>query len=258
MKNLISELWEKRSLILLLSFNEVKLRYKNSLLGFLWSFLEPLLLLGVLYFIFVNIFQNSIPNYPLYLLLGLIIWYTFSRGTSMGLSSLIDRSGILKTIYFRREIVVLSTTLTSAIMFCFEFASFLVFLVIFQFAPPVTMLLLPLLIIDLLFLILGVSMILSVLYVYFRDIKFIWQVALQAGFFASPIFYTIDMLPEPLRNLMLLNPMSPILITAQNIVLYGTLPTVNTLIFLLVFPISILLVGLKLFDMKSKRIVEKF
>ena len=258
MVNLISELWENRNIIFLLSITDIKLKYKNSVLGFIWSFLEPLLMLGILYFVFSNIFKNNIENYPIYLLLGLIIWYMFSRGTTMGSSSLIDKSGILKTIYFRREIVVISSSITSLIMFCLEFLAFGMFLIIFQFVPPITILLLPLLIVDLFILTLGVSLILSILYVHLRDIKFIWQVVVQAGFFVSPIFYELEMLPESIRSIMLLNPMVPILITAQNLVLYNTLPTTNTLIFLLVFPIFILIIGAKLFSMKSKGIVEKF
>ena len=94
MVNLISELWENRNIIFLLSITDVKLKYKNSVLGFIWSFLEPLLMLGILYFVFSNIFKNNIENYPIYLLLGLIIWYMFSRGTTMGSSSLISKCGI--------------------------------------------------------------------------------------------------------------------------------------------------------------------
>jgi len=257
MKNLISEIWENRGLILHLAMTDVKLRYKNSVLGFIWSFLEPLLMLGILYFVFSNIFKNEIENYPLYLLIGLIIWYMFSRGTSMGSSSLLDKSGILKTVYFRREIVVVSSSITSLIMFGFEFLAFGAFLIVFQFTPPSTILLLPLLILDLFILILGISLILSILNVYFRDIQFIWQIALHAGFFVSPIFYQIEMLPESLRSFLLLNPMVPILISAHNIVLYGMLPTFNTFMFLLFFPISIFIIGAKIFSMKSKNIVEK-
>ena len=107
MSSLLEEIWSHRSLIVLLAFNDVRIRYRNSVLGFLWSFLEPLLMLGVLYFVFTNIFKNTIPDFPLYLLLGLVIWYMFSRATSMGQTSLLDKSGIIKKVYFRREIIVL-------------------------------------------------------------------------------------------------------------------------------------------------------
>jgi len=97
-RTIFSVIWEKRSLIFLLSFTDVKLRYRNSFLGFFWSFLEPLLMLAVLYFVFSNIFKSNIENYPLFLLLGLIIWYMFSRATTMGMTSLTDKSNIIKQI----------------------------------------------------------------------------------------------------------------------------------------------------------------
>jgi len=230
--NLIQELWDKKSLVLLFAINDVKLRYKNSVLGFLWTFLEPLLMLTVLYLVFTHIIRAEIELFPLYLLLGLIIWFMFARATSMGLTSLVNKSGIIKQVYIRREIFVVSSTLTSFIMMFFEFAAFAVFLVVFQFVPPATALILPLLLIDLFFLSLGISFFLSVLYVKFRDIGFIWQVVLQAGFFLSPIFYRMDMLPDNIREILQINPLVPILNMARNVVLYDILPTEKASIYI--------------------------
>src|SRR6185437_12323080 len=136
-----------------------------------------------LYFVFTNIIKSTVPNYPIYLLLGLIIWYMFQRATSMGQTSLLDRSGIIQKIYFRREIIVLSACLTAFIMMAFEFGAFAIFVVVFRFIPPVTILLLPVLLLDLFILSVGISLFLSVMTVYFRDLKFIWQILLQAVFF---------------------------------------------------------------------------
>lgn len=254
--NIIKDVWKYRHLIILFSFNEVKLRYRNSVLGFVWSFLEPLLMLSILYFVFTNIIQTKIENYPLYLLVGLIIWYMFSRATTLGLSSLSDRSGILKTVYFRREIVVISACLTSFIMMLFEFAALGVFMVAFQFIPPITIVLLPLLLINLFFLVLGVSFFLSIMSIYFQDIKFIWQVILQAGFFLSPIFYSLETFPENLRQVLLLNPMVPLLDTAHKLVLYNSLPTFTTTVFLISLTIGVFVFGFIVFKIKSKYLVE--
>jgi len=254
--NLLKELWDRRSLVILFSFNDVKLRYKNSVLGFLWTFLEPLLMLTVLYFVFTNIIKSDIENYALYLLLGLIIWYMFSRSTSMGLTSLVDKANIIQKVYFRREIVVISSTLTSFIMMSFEFAAFGFFLGVFQFVPPLTAILLPLLLIDLFVLSLGLSLLLSVLYVKFRDISFIWQVVLQAGFFLSPIIYRLDLFPQNIREILQLNPLVPILDIAHNIVLYNILPTPIATIYVIASTGIIFLVGYLVFRHYSKKIVE--
>lgn len=255
--NIFQELWQRRSLVELFAINDVKLRYKNSVLGFLWTFLEPLLMLSILYFVFTNVIRTEIENYALYLLLGLIIWYLFSRSTTMGLSSLVDKAGIIQKIYFRRELIVVSSCLTAFIMMIFEFAAFAVFLVGFQFIPPLTSILLPLVLIDLFFLSLGISLLLSSLNVYFRDIKFIWQVILQAGFFLSPIIYTLDMFPENVRWFLELNPLVPILDTAHNAMLYGLLPSIKTVIQIIVSTVAIFVIGYVVFRIKDKRIVEE-
>jgi len=254
--NLIKEVWNKRSLILLFAINDVKLRYRNSILGFLWSFLEPLLMLSVLYFVFTSIMKSDIPDYPIYLLIGLIIWYMFTRATTMGLSSLLDRAGIIQKIYFRRELVVISSCLTAFIMMGFEFAAFTVFVFAFQFVPPITILLLPLLLVDLFILSLGIALLLAVLTVYFRDIKFIWQVILQAGFFLTPIFYNLDLFPGGIRKILQLIPMVPILDTAHDLVLYNSLPSINTTLYIIISTCVIFAIGYIVFRIKDKKIIE--
>jgi len=181
--NLISELWERRSQIKLFAINDVRIRYRNSVLGFLWTFLEPLLMLSVLYLVFTNIFKSDIEHYPLYILLNLVIWYMFTRGTGMGITSLVDKASIITKVYFRREIIVVSSNLTAFIMMSFEFIVFIIFVGIFQFVPSSTIIFFPLVIINLFLLTLGISLLLSILNVKFRDVQLIWQVVVQAGFF---------------------------------------------------------------------------
>ncbi|HVB66175.1 MAG TPA: ABC transporter permease [Candidatus Acidoferrales bacterium] len=255
--NLLKQIWERRSLIILFALNDVKLRYKNSVLGFLWSFLEPLLMLAVLYIIFTNIIKSGIENYPLYLLLGLIIWYMFQRATSLGQSSLLERAGILQKVYFRREIVVISSCLTAFIMMGFEIIALSVFMVAFHFVPSITIMFLPLLLIDLFILSVGISLFLSVLTVYFRDVRFIWQVLLQVGIFVNPIIYQLNMFPDNIRSILELNPLVSILNAAHDIVLYGTLPTFQSFLYIIASTGIIFIIGYIVFRSKEKEIVEK-
>jgi len=257
MSNFIQEMWNRRSLIGLLAFNDVKLRYRNSVLGFLWSFLEPLLMLTVLYFVFTNIFKSDIENYPLYLLLGLIIWYMYSRATTMGLSSLTDRAGLIQKIHLRKEIITISSCLTAFIMMGFEFGAFAVFVIVFQFIPPITIILLPLILLDLFILTVGISLVLSVLNVYFRDIRFIWQVIIQAGFFLSPIFYKLDIFPENIRAILSLSPLVHVLDISHELVLYGNLPPLDSVAYVISFTIAIFIVGYAVFRFKDKKLVEE-
>lgn len=256
--NFFTEIWQRRSLVVLFALNDVKLRYRNSVLGFLWTFLEPLLMLSVLYFVFTNVFKNTIQDFPLYLLLGLIMWYMFSRATTGGLSSLLDKARILQKVYFRKEIVVISSCLSAFIMMCFEFIAFAVFMVAFRFSPPITSPLILLVMTDLFILTLGISLILSVLNVYFRDIKFIWQVVIQAGFFLTPIFYKLDIYPANVRWLLNLNPMVPIVDISRDFVLYDTLPDSNSVIYLIGLTSIIFVIGYVFFRIKQKHIVEEF
>lgn len=255
--NFLPELWHSRSLIILLAFNDVKIRYKSSVLGFLWTFLEPLLMLTVLYFVFTTIITTDIENFALYLLLGLLVWYMFSRATSMGLSSLITKSGMIQRINFRREIVVISSCLTAFIIMSFEFAAFGVFVVALQFVPPLTAVVLPLLLIDLFFLCVGVALILSVLNVFFRDIKFIWQVLVQAGFFLHPIFYRLEGLPENIRMILELSPVAHILNAVRDVVLYDSLPSVDSSLYIVGTTLAFVVVGYFVFRLKDKKIVEE-
>ena len=142
-------------------------------------------------------------------------------------------------------------------MMCFEFIAFAFFVVIFHFVPPVTIALLPLLLVDLFVLSFGVSLILSPLTVYFRDIKFIWQIALQAGFFLTPIFYTLGIYPENIRNILEINPLVPILDTSRGLVLYGTLPTALETSYMIISTAVIFIVGYLVFRLKDKRLVEE-
>ena len=255
--NLLKQIWERRSLVLLFALNDVKIRYKNSVLGFIWSFLEPLLMLAVLYIVFTNIIKSGIDKYPLYLLIGLIIWYMFQRATFLGQSSLLEKAGILQKVYFRRELVVISSCLTAFIMMGFELIALGVFMAAFHFVPPVTVIFLPLLLIDLFMLTMGISLFLSVLTVYFRDVRFIWQVLMQIGIFVNPIIYSLNMFPDNIRTILELNPLVSILNTAHDIVLYGKLPTLQSSLYIVLTTAVIFIIGYIVFKSKAKVIVEK-
>lgn len=138
-----------------------------------------------------------------------------------------------------------------------EFAAFAIFLVVFQFMPSMTIAFLPLLLIDLFVLSLGVSLLLSILTVYFRDIRFIWQILLQAGFFLTPIIYKLNMFNENVQKILQINPLVPILDTAHNLVLYNTLPTFNATLYIIGSTVIIFMIGYAVFRAKSKRLIEE-
>lgn len=256
-ENILVTIWKRRSLIWVLVLTDLKIRYKNSVLGFVWTFLEPLLLLGVLYLVFTNIFKYEIENYPLFLLLGLVFWYMFSRGTTMGMNSLISRSNLIQKIYFRREILVISSITTSLIMMIFEMGAFFVFMIIFGAAPSTLIIFFPLLLVALFVFTLGISFVLSILNVYFRDIQHIWGVILQAGFFISPIFYKLDVFPDEIANILRLNPLVGIIELSRALVINDVMPTTEMISYMITMTGIVFGIGYLSFKKMDKKFVER-
>ncbi len=253
----MSEIWKRRSLILALASNDLRLRYKNSVLGFFWSFLEPLLMLTVLYFVFTYIIKNNVENYVLYLFLGIIMWNMFSRGSTMGLNSILYRSGLVSKTYLPREILVISSCLTSFYMMSLEFIIFAIFAIVSGLTISVTIVIFPLMIVSLFIMTLGVSFALSVLYVKYRDLQSIWAVILQAGFWLAPIVYRITIFPDNIRKIVSINPFVPILETSHDTVLYNSWPNIDQISEAVLVPIIIFVIGYLIFRAYDKKVVEE-
>mgnify|MGYP001433098047 FL=1 len=257
MTSIREEMWKSRAILFNFAISDLKIRYRNSILGVLWSVIEPLLMLGVLYFVFSTMFKFDIPNFPIYLLLGIIIYNCFKNGTTFALNSLTNRASLITQIYFPRSIPAISSAITASIMLAIEVGILLVFMIGFQFVPPITILLLPLILGLQFMLVVGVCLPLSVLNVKFKDTEFIWGVVLSAGFFLTPIFYQFDMLPEYLQNILQFSPMVQILTMAHHVVLYGMLPTVNSILYAVGSISVITVIGYLIFRKFQAQMVEE-
>ena len=257
MTSIREEMWKSRAILFNFAISDLKIRYRNSILGVLWSVIEPLLMLGVLYFVFSTMFKFDIPNFPIYLLLGIIIYNCFKNGTTFALNSLTNRASLITQIYFPRSIPAISSAITASIMLAIEVGILLVFMIGFQFVPPITILLLPLILGLQFMLVVGVCLPLSVLNVKFKDTEFIWGVVLSAGFFLTPIFYQFDMLPDYLQNILQFSPMVQILTMAHHVVLYGMLPTVNSILYAVGSISVITVIGYLIFRKFQAQMVEE-
>ena len=232
------------------------MRYKSSALGFFWSLLEPLLMLLVLYVIFSNLMRVQVEHYQLFLLLGIILWNFFDRGTSLSIWSIAGKTSLVQKIYFPRDILVISTCITALMMTALEFVVFIIFMLIFRVMPGMTIAYFPLLFIFEFFIILGLSLALSALNVYFRDVQFIWRVVVQIGFFATPILYPITIFPEKIRWIAMLNPMAQIIIMTRDCTLYGTPPESLNLAYVAITTLALLFIGYFIFDRLEPRFAE--
>ncbi|MCZ7403136.1 MAG: ABC transporter permease [Candidatus Methanoperedens sp.] len=245
--NIINNLWDYRHLTLKLAISEFKLRYKNSILGFFWSLLEPLLMLLVLYVVFTNFMRVKVEHYQLFLLMGIISWNMLSRGTAMSLNSIIGKPGLVQKVYFPREVLVISSCLTALLMTLLEFIVFGFFMLIFNVMPTITIMYFPLILFIEFLLILGLSLGLAALNVYYRDMQYIWAVVLQAGFFAAPIIYPISIIPEKYVWIIMLNPMTRIIDMLRGSVIYSASPIFGDGIFILAAALIVLAAGYLIF-----------
>ena len=214
---------------------DFKLRYQASLLGYLWTLLKPLAIFSILYLVFVQLlkFGAGVPYPGVYLLFGIVIWSFFAEATGLGLVSLVQRADLLRKIQFPRYVVVLSVGAYALITFGLSMIVMVVFLIVARVPPTVNALWLPALFAELAALSLSLAFILSALYVRFRDVSYIWEVVVQAAFYATPIIYPLSKVPYVwAQKLLLLNPMAQIvqdarycLITDQTVTMtqvYGT------------------------------------
>jgi len=257
MTTIREEMWKTKGILFNFAITDLKIRYRNSVLGILWSVIEPLLLLGVLFFVFSTMFKFEIENFPIYLLSGIVTWNFFKNGTSIALSSLTNRSSLITQIYFPRSIPALSAAVTAFIMLLTELVVLGIFMAVLGFIPPLTIIFLIPIFLLAFFLIVGISLPLSVLNVKYKDVEFIWGVILQAGFFLTPIFYQFDMMPESVRNILQFSPMVQIVTMVHHVVLYGTLPTINSILYAVTSTFIIVFFGYLVFRKLQARIVEE-
>jgi ABC-2 type transport system permease protein len=198
---------------------DFKLRYQASVLGYVWSLLKPLALFTILYLVFANLLKigASIPHYAVYLLLGIVIWGFFAETTTGGVSSLVMRADLLRKISFPRYVVVLSVGASALVSFGLNMIIIAFFLALARVSLSAGLLWLPLLLIELVALAVSLALFLSALFVRYRDMSYIWEVVLQAGFYATPIIYPLTMVPPSLARILLLNPMAQIIQDARYI-----------------------------------------
>jgi len=201
---------QNRALLSELVRTDFKLRYQGSVLGYAWSLLRPLLLFVILYLVFVKVLKSGggIPHFPVYLLLGIVIWNFFYEMTVQSLGSIVGRGDLIRKISIPRWIIVLSSSLSALINLFLNLLVVFVFMLLNHVDFLRTSLWLPLILLEVYVLALGLSLFLSAAFVKFRDISYIWEVILQAGFYLTPILYSMSIVPVRFQKPLLLNPMA--------------------------------------------------
>lgn len=246
---------------------DFKLRYQGSILGYVWSLLKPLLLFLILFLVFTKFFKvgTAVPHYPVYLLLGIVLWSYFVEATAGSVTAIVSKGELLRKINFPRYVIILSISIAAFINLLFNFIVIAVFMY-FNKVPfsPHDFLIIPF-IFELFILSLSVAFLLSSAYVHFRDLSYIWDVLLQLGFYLTPIIYAMSRLPSRYAKLVILSPVAQILqdtryivVTKKTVIISQLYPGryfIWTVPYLLV--IILLIIGALYFRHKSKYFAEE-
>ena len=215
-----------------LAVTDFKLRYFGSALGYFWSLARPLLFFGVLYLVFTKVvrFGGDVPNYAVYLLMSIVLWTFFAETTNGAVRSLVNRENLLRKIRFPRLVVPLSVSVTAFFNLSLNLVAVLVFALISGVNPQAGWFEMPFIVLALFFFATGVGMLLSALYVRFRDLEPIWDVSLQVLFYGSPILYVASKWPNSVERVLMCNPIAVFLTQARRAFMDPSAPSAATAI----------------------------
>ncbi len=213
MKNIFNRFSYATILLKELVATDFKLRYQNSFLGYLWSLLKPLFLFAILYIVFIKFLRADfgVPHSGVYLLLAVVVWGFFSEVTGTSIGSIVGKGDLLRKLNFPRYVVVLSTTVSASINLCLNMLVVFTFMIANGVEFHIRMLWAPFLFIELILLGLALAFFLSAVFVKLRDISYLWDVALQALFYLTPILYKVSILPVYAQKILLLSPLAQII-----------------------------------------------
>lgn len=252
------DLYDYRQMIFSLVRKELRGRYKGSVLGFMWTFINPLLQLMVYTVVFSVIMRAGIEKFYLYLFIGLVPWLFFSGSITGGAACIMNQKDMVKKIYFPREVMPISYVLSGFVnmLFCFivVFAVILFSGIGFNF---IALLYLPVIMVVEFVMALGCAMLASALTVYFRDLEYILGILTMAWMYFTPVVYSMDMVPERLRPIFNLNPMTPVINAYRDVLYYRQYPHLSTLVQGLVLGIIVLVVGSISFNKLQKGFAEE-
>jgi ABC-type polysaccharide/polyol phosphate export permease len=251
-KKLVQEIYKYRWLLEQLIARDLKNKYRKSVLGYLWSVLNPLLMMTIMTIVFSQLFRFQIPNYPVYLLSGQLIFAFFSEATNAGMQGILDNGAMIKKVYLPKYIFPFSRVLSSFTTMIFSMVALLI--VMLGSGTPFhgTLILVPVVLIYILAFSIGVGILLSALLVFFRDLSYLWGVFLTAVSYLTPIFYPADILPQWSNPLMVFNPLYDYISMFRKLVLYGTWPTWQEHAICIGFALLALILGAWVFKRKQR------
>ena len=251
------ELFRYRSLMRNLITKDLKVRYKNSVLGFFCSLLNPLLMMLVFTFVFTQLLGETIPDFPVFVLIGLLSWNWTATSIAAGTMSIVSNAPLISKVYFPRMMLPLSVVLANGVNYVLAFPVIFLFMIIYGIDFTPWLIYLPVIVAVQATLLCGLTLLLSAICVYFRDTTVLVDIGILAWFFLTPIFYRVeDVVPDLVSWMYWLNPMASIIAELHTVLYYGGVPDPLFMARTFVTAVVILLLGFALFARVGRHMGE--
>lgn len=254
----IKDIYAYRDMIFSLVRRELRGRYKGSVLGFLWTYINPLCQVIVYSAVFSVIFRVNIDKFYLYMIIGMMPWTFFNTSVQGGATCLRAQSDMIKKIYFPREVIPISYVTSAFVNMLFSFIIVFLAVIVSGYGFNLKVILwLPMIMVCEYLLSLGIAFIVSAVTVYFRDLEQIISVIMMAWIYVTPIMYNMEYVPERFRSLIVLNPMTPIVEVYHQILYYRITPTTNYLLLAGGTSVIVLVIGALVFAKLDRNFAEE-
>lgn len=257
-KNDLHELWEYRQMIYGLVKRELRGKYKGSVLGFLWTFINPLLQLLVYTIVFSVIMKSNIDQYYIFLFVALIPWIFFSTAVQGGSTSVTNSADMIKKIYFPREVLPISCVISAFVNMLLSFLVVLAVLLFTGFGIELRLLIyMPVIMLVELIFSMGIAFLVSALNVYFRDLSYILAIVVMAWQYLTPVMYPSSWVPDKLLGVWRLNPLTPIIDAYRDVLYYKVAPNLTSLVQATAIGVIFIVVGYILFRRMQRKFAEE-
>ncbi|VEB22462.1 ABC transporter permease [Avibacterium volantium] len=255
-KKEISEIYRYRELLKQLIIKDIKLKYRHSYLGYIWSILNPLMMMLVLVVVFSSLFRFDVPNYPVYLLTGQVLFNFVAEATNMSVSSITGNGALLKKTYVPKAIFPISRVTSSLVNLLFSLVALALVMLITSTPISWYILLIPIVFMEVYLFTLGLSLLLASSTVFFRDIQYLWGVLISIWLYVTPIFYPVSIISDEYQVIYQnLNPMYGYLLQFRDLVLYAKPLPMDWLYQGSITAIVMLAIGLWVFNRKQNQFI---
>lgn len=252
----VRNLYRYREMLRNMVLRDLRGRYKGSVLGFLWTFVNPLLMLVIYSLVFSYILKTQIENYPMFIFVALLPWNYFVNSIQQGTVSLVQNAGLIKKIYLPREVFPVAAVITNLVNYLLSMIILVVAFLIAGIEIQLPVISFPIIVLIETLFAFSLTLLLSGMNVYFRDTEHLIGVLIMALFYLTPVLYPLSLIPESMRWIFELNPITPIIISYREIIFEGIWPDWESLVKVGCSGILLLAISMKVFDRLQKDAAE--